>query len=102
MYSWRQEAKTGFYVCLTGRSCWINNCKTYQLRQKYAISSSYLSHFVSLFLPLAFFLIYVTVHSQNLVSLASLFSFTQKKYNRVTSTLKILSADILNLRESYS
>ncbi len=21
MFSWRQEVKTGFYVCLTGRSC---------------------------------------------------------------------------------
>jgi hypothetical protein len=37
-----------------------------------------------------------------LVSLSSLFSFTQKKYNRVTSTLKILSADILKSRESHS
>ncbi len=88
--SWKIEVKIGFYVCLTGKSCWVKEQLNLPVKAKicqFLLLSFSFCFFFSLLILLTFFLL-----SQNLVSLPSFFSFPQKKYNRVTITLHILSA----------
>ncbi len=85
-------------LCLFNRqTCWIKQQKIYQLKQRYAISSCYLSHFV--YFSLCFFFSLLSSYRcsfipQNFVSLPSFFSFPQKN-------TQILSVGCLKLRQSH-